>query len=139
MSMASQRAEQIFNEYDAVLQAEKKKYQTIFPVSFLPYPAAVLKDAIKTLAAHLKSVNKLGPEMLDRLKSAYMSLATFVSQEDADFVQNYKDSLATAVDKGFAGESKKFQFITNKVRNHEEDLSQEARIFFSKLLHDKPL
>jgi hypothetical protein len=137
--MAHQTAEQIVKAYETVLQSKKKKYQTIFPVSLLPYPVAILKEAIKDYARDMKAAKTLDPAEIDRLKPIYTSLATFVSLEDADFVQKYQDTLNTAVDKGFALESKKFQFITNRVRSEAEHLGQEIRVFFSKLLRDNPV
>ncbi|MBI2984896.1 MAG: hypothetical protein HYY50_04720 [Candidatus Kerfeldbacteria bacterium] len=137
--MQHTEAEQIYKEYDAVLNSEKKKYGMVFPSKLLPYPEAIIKEAIKVFATWLKVEKKLGLEIMDRLRLAYTSLGIFVSQEEADFIKRYQESLPTAGDAGFAGQTKKFQFITNKVRNREEDRMQEARTFFSRLRHDKPL
>lgn len=137
--MQANKAEKLFKELETVIRNQEKDFGVVLPDSTLPASKIVLKGALKSFISHLHHNKEMNGESTARIKAAYTALGRFTVDSDADFVKEYKASMATAGNVGAAEKSKKFQFIMNKIRIQEEDCAQEFKAFFSRLINDKIL
>ena len=132
-----QKAEQICREYAEALVAAQKTYTLALPEKLLPHSQLVIKNAIKKRLETLGVEKRITDDNLLELRTAYVSLGQFVSQDDADLVKDYRASAANEVSAGRAVNRQRFQFVTNKVRIQEEDYLQEFKVFYSRMVKGK--
>lgn len=137
--MQANKAEKVFKEFEGMIRTLEKEYGVVLPDSRLPASRTVIKGALKSFIAHLHHNKELNGETTGRIKAAFANLGRFTSADEADFVKEYKATVASAGSFGLAEKSKRFQFIMNKVRIQEEDCVQEFKVFFSRLVNDKIL
>lgn len=95
-SLTLAQASQIVQEYQQVLQGVTTLLTLGAPVTLLPAPKDEIRQALRIMARTTDTGGLAGPTALDTLRTAYLSLANFLSYEEA----NAATRLQAAFDRG---------------------------------------
>jgi hypothetical protein len=95
-SLALSLACQIAQEYQQVLQDVAALLTLGAPETLLPSPKDEIRQALRIVARNTATDGRTGSMALDRLRTAYLSLANFLSYEEA----NAAARLQAALDRG---------------------------------------
>jgi len=95
-SLSLAQACQIAQEYQQVLEDVASLLTLGAPETLLPSPKDVIRQALRIVARHTATSGRTGSTTLDKLRTAYLSLANFLSYEEA----NAATRLQVAFDRG---------------------------------------
>jgi hypothetical protein len=99
---------QIIQEYIQVLKSAARR-TFIIPESELPHNKKAIKNAIRIALSSLENQDEM-----EQLKSAYISLANFVSKEEAGDVEAIPEELFSFLE---MGEDKKRDFLRDRFKS----------------------
>jgi len=105
---AAKAAFEIIGEYDRILKTAARR-SFIVPESRLPHSKEVIKNAIRVALLGVDDEDKK-----DQLKSAYISLANFVSDDEAKGLENIPPGLFSFLE---MEEDKKKEFLHNRFKS----------------------
>ena len=120
------QAEQIVLEYGKLL-GEITLAAYAHPGSLLPHTKDQIKDSIQLLLTELGNDNK---EVKTSLMEAYVLLAKFVSEEDAELLEKGREALSKGgADSSFVEEAGNATKIINNIKLEMENLMEDLKIF----------
>ena len=133
-----QEAFKIIDEYGKVLNSSAKR-TFVIPESNLPYSKKVIKNAIRVVLLNVDD-----KDTKEHLKSRYISLGNFVSDEDAKNTaeiskglfpflemdeENKKEFLRERFESGLLGDYEMAMQISRKIADEQKRLKKEIDLF----------
>ena len=122
------QAELITREYGKLL-GEIKTAAYAHPGSLLPHSKDQIKDAIQML---LTEVGRDRTDVRNSLIEAYVLLAKFISEDDANILEKGQNALARGeADNSFIKEADQATKIINNIKLEMENLMEDLKIFLN--------
>lgn len=101
-----EQAQQIVVAYAARLDEHAASGRQLLPLSTLPYPKAVIRQAIQTVTSAVFETKQMTGPMNEFLEAAYVALADYVDDDLARLLSQHFDAGAALEAEGAIGKEK---------------------------------